>query len=376
MVACIWMNHGFFSKTDHVTQYLNVADPWLGLSSLPLCSTTSTFMDSYLNNGSRRNLGEYDDLHSLRRRTSPRVELSPYNKDNGSFEQDPFADVFGARNSQLDYTGSFYSQITDHDGLDTVPLTPSMRSGSGSMSLNVLPTPTRLPDSQRYLDVQQVVLRPERSRTESEDSVYTNKSASSSATVASSLGHVLTKSGLGVPDKFTNKWPKPLPLKSTGRLGDDELKKSVDAVLLENGIGGGNGLLGFEWFSQWTGFKWRLLFSVLSVLVYGIAGLSCAIGIWFRSGFPSFNRGSASQLMFKSLPSLAQCGCDVCFRQRRAHPYHPCLFCSRLHCSRWGHRDPPVFKTYHRYICSSFMAMPHFNVCYRLHDIQTRHICT
>ena len=305
MVACIWVNHGFFSKTDHVTQYLNVADPWLGLSRLLLCSATSTFMDSYLNNGSRRNLGEYDDLHSLRRRTSPRVELSPYNEDNGSFEQDPFADVFGARNSQLDYTGSFYSQITDHDGLDTVPLTPSMRSGSGSMSLNVLPTPTRLPDTQRYLDVQQVVLRPERSRTESEDSVYTNKSASSSATVASSLGHVLTKSGLGVPDKFTNKWPKPLPLKSNGRLGDDELKKSVDAVLLENGIGGGNGLLGFEWFSQWTGFKWCLLFSVLSVLVYGIAGLSCAIGIWFRSGFPSSNRGSASQLMFEPLPSLA-----------------------------------------------------------------------
>ena len=122
MVACIWVNHGFFSKTDHVTQYLNVADPWLGLSRLLLCSATSTFMDSYLNNGSRRNLGEYDDLHSLRRRTSPRVELSPYNEDNGSFEQDPFADVFGARNSQLDYTGSFYSQITDHDGLDTVPL--------------------------------------------------------------------------------------------------------------------------------------------------------------------------------------------------------------------------------------------------------------
>lgn len=346
----------------------------LGLSRLPLYSTTSTFMDNYLNNGLQRNLGEYDDLRSLRRRTSPRVELSPYNEDNGSFEQDPFADVFRARNPHLDYTGSFYSQITDHDGLDTVPLTPSMCSGSGYVSLNVLPTPTRFPDAQRYLDVQQVVLRPERSRTESEGSVYTTKSASSSTTVASSLGHVLTKSGLGVPDKFTNKWPKPLPLKSTGRLGDDELKKSVDAVLLENGIDGGNGLLGFEWFNQWTGFKWCLLFSVLSVLIYGIAGLSCAIGIWFRGGVSIIQSRWRLTANVPS-PSLAQCRCNVCFRQRRAHPYHPCLFCSRLHCSRRDHRDSPVFKTYHRYLCSSFMAMPHFNVCDRLHDIQTRHIC-
>lgn len=341
----------------------------LGLSHIPLYSITSTFMD---NNGSRRNLGEYDVLHSLRRRTSLQVELPSYNEDSDSFEQDPFADVSRARTSHLDYTGSFYSQTTDHDGLDMVPLTPSMRSGSGSVSLNGLPTSIRFPDAKRYLDVHQVVLRPERSRTESEDSVYTAKSASSSATVVSSL--VPTKSGFGVPDKFTNKWPKPLPLKSTGGLGDDELKKSVDAVLLESGIGGG--LLGFEWFSQWTGFKWCLLFSVLSVLIYGIAGLSCAIGIWFRSGFPSsFKCGGASQLMLIPFPSLAQCRCDVCFRQRRAHPYHSCFFCSRLHCSRRGHRDPPVFKTYHRYIRSSFMAMPHFNVRYRLHNIQTCHIC-
>ncbi|KXN83137.1 hypothetical protein AN958_01808 [Leucoagaricus sp. SymC.cos] len=63
---------------------------------------------------------------------------------------------------------------------------------------------------------------------------------------------------------------------------DVELKKSVDVALLESGIGGGNGVLGLEWFSRWTGFKWCLLFSVLSVLIYGIAGLTCAIGIWFR----------------------------------------------------------------------------------------------
>jgi hypothetical protein len=77
-----------------------------------------------------------------------------------------------------------------------------------------------------------------------------------------------------------------------------ELKKSVDAVLLESGIGGGAGMLGLEWFSRWTGFKWCLLFSVLSALVYGIAGLACAVGVWFRSKLAPFSH------MFRSMKTI------------------------------------------------------------------------
>ncbi|KAF9453134.1 hypothetical protein P691DRAFT_659219 [Macrolepiota fuliginosa MF-IS2] len=42
-------------------------------------------------------------------------------------------------------------------------------------------------------------------------------------------------------------------------------------------------MLGLEWFSKWTSFKWCLLFSVLSVLVYGVAGMMCAVVTWFRT---------------------------------------------------------------------------------------------
>ena len=341
-------------------------------------------MDNYSHHGSRRSPVEYDDLHSLRRRTSPQAELSSYDQDSSRFERDPFADAFRARNSHLDYNGSLYGQVTGLDGLDTIPLTPSMlpyEPRSSSVFPSVFPTSTRFSDAQRCLDAQDVIWRPGGSRTESEGSVHTVKSASSSATVVSSSGVVLAESGLGVPYKFTNKWPKPLPLKNTGGKSSfsdfspvgEELTKSVDAVLLERRIGDVNGLLGFEWFSRWTGFKWCLLFSVLSVLVYGIAGLSCAIGIWFRSEL-SFNRSYPLQI-FTPSPSLAQCRRDVRFRQRCARLDYPRLLCSRLCCSCWAYWNPPVFKTHPRYICSSSVAMLHFNVRHRLHNIQTRHIC-
>jgi hypothetical protein len=92
-------------------------------------------------------------------------------------------------------------------------------------------------------------------------------------------------------EKFTQKWPKLSPLKipDTGSSLDDldstetALRKSVDAVLLESGIGGLGGVLGLGWFNRWTNFKWCLLFSVLSVFVYGTAGLVCAFMTWFRS---------------------------------------------------------------------------------------------
>jgi hypothetical protein len=152
-----------------------------------------------------------------------------------------------------------------------------------------------MPADHGFLDLNEVYWRPDSSAIEPEGYVYSHSSAASSSTVLSAPGSGVTrfKTKLGVLDKFTNKWPEPLPLKAVNKRGyqdewdvsDAELEKSVDALLLESGIGPGGGRLGLEWFSRWTGFKWSLLFSVLSVLVYGIAGLSCAIAIWFRSAY-------------------------------------------------------------------------------------------
>ncbi|KAF5360415.1 hypothetical protein D9756_004978 [Leucocoprinus leucothites] len=255
--------------------------------------------------GSRRTPGAYDAIQTLRRRVSSRAELLAHSEEQGIQDQDPFSDAFRARNSCSKTQGLYCSRhghSANHDGLETIPLTPAIH-GSGTSYLGsvsdsaptaALPTPTGFPGAQEYLGAQEVLWRPESSRTESDDSVYSAKTASTSATaVSSSNAGVMAIAGLklGVLDKLTAKWPKPLPLKGSGTRGsfddfdltDAELKKSVDVVLLESGIGGGGGILGLEWFSQWTGFKWCLLFSVFSVLVYGVAGLSCAIGTWFRS---------------------------------------------------------------------------------------------
>ncbi|KZT12190.1 uncharacterized protein LAESUDRAFT_640823 [Laetiporus sulphureus 93-53] len=48
--------------------------------------------------------------------------------------------------------------------------------------------------------------------------------------------------------------------------------------MLEEGDG-----LGIEGVDRWTMHKWCLLLSVCSVLVYGVAGLVCAIMTWFRT---------------------------------------------------------------------------------------------
>ncbi|KAJ3575870.1 hypothetical protein NP233_g814 [Leucocoprinus birnbaumii] len=251
--------------------------------------------------GLRRTPSNYEELHSLRRRASSRAELSARVGVRNNEDQNPFADANRVRNTPSDHHHDFrhldsgFDRIPD--GLDTIPLTPAMqtpgRSHYGPASSDVgtseLPAPMGLTGTQRYLGVQEVLWRPGSSRTESDDSVYSAKSGYSAATAVSSSGATVVKRGLnlGVLHKFTTKWPKPLPLKSRGSFNDldmtdMEITKSVDAVLLESGIGGGTGILGLEWFSRWTSFKWCLLFSVLSVFIYGMAGLCCAIGVWFR----------------------------------------------------------------------------------------------
>ncbi|KAI1788875.1 hypothetical protein LXA43DRAFT_893982 [Ganoderma leucocontextum] len=138
--------------------------------------------------------------------------------------------------------------------------------------------------------------RPVPARTHSEDSTYSHTSTLSASTVVSrSSSHSapasekpahsvptaikdkrpLLLSSWSTSDKFTRKFPRPRALKGESWLGDG----SASASTLE---GGEDGLgLGMDRLDRWTPHKWCLVLSVCTLLVYGGAGLVCAILTWF-----------------------------------------------------------------------------------------------
>lgn len=242
--------------------------------------------------GLRRPSGDYDEPQLLRRRTgSSRIE-SPAQVDqerlsNEHRKHTPVSSSFSYE--AVDNNG--HRRLGDHarPGLfDSIPLTPAM-TDSNTVANTRLPTLVRFAGSP---DHSRVPGRPETFRTASDGSYHSATSTESAATVVPP-GAPISRSGtkLGTMDKFTQKWPEPSPLKIPGiensidvsDLTEADLRKSVDAVLLESGIGGSGGFSGLEWFDRWTNFKWCLLFSVFSVFIYGIAGLVCATMTWFRS---------------------------------------------------------------------------------------------
>lgn len=92
---------------------------------------------------------------------------------------------------------------------------------------------------------------------------------------------------IGTTPKFTHKWPRPRILKYLDSQSTPLQYKSVGiassnsrgaaATSLEEGQG-----LGMSHIASWTAFKWILLASVMTVFVYGCAGLIMAIMTWFN----------------------------------------------------------------------------------------------
>lgn len=97
-------------------------------------------------------------------------------------------------------------------------------------------------------------------------------------------GHRSLIPSIGTTDKFTHKWPTPQSLRH-GKSGPERKAKGGAALgqMMEDGQG-----LGLEKVDKWTSFKWCLLFSVISVFVYGGGGLVAAILTWFRGGHSTF----------------------------------------------------------------------------------------
>jgi hypothetical protein len=119
--------------------------------------------------------------------------------------------------------------------------------------------------------------RPQSLRSDSDESCRSAWSTCTTESVDS--GHSALIPSVGTTDKFTHKWPKPLPMRGLEVGGGNGLSGiAAVATVLEEGQG-----LGMNTVQRWTTFKWCLLFSVCTVFACGVAGLACAILTWFRS---------------------------------------------------------------------------------------------
>ncbi|KAK7454629.1 hypothetical protein VKT23_011382 [Stygiomarasmius scandens] len=109
---------------------------------------------------------------------------------------------------------------------------------------------------------------------------------SRTSTLSVSSGHKSLISSIGTTDKFTNKWPTPRNLKDIETRSSRSSGNNVTgigmakaaATALEEGRG-----LGFDMVGKWTGFKWCLLASVITIFCYGTAAMVCAILTWYRA---------------------------------------------------------------------------------------------
>ncbi|ESK84669.1 tetraspanin tsp2 family [Moniliophthora roreri MCA 2997] len=89
-----------------------------------------------------------------------------------------------------------------------------------------------------------------------------------------------------INDKVTHKWPKPEFAKrfdsnsasGVAPFGGGDMRFGNGINALEEG-----GRLGMDSFDQWTGFKWCLMVSVMTVFTYGLAILTGSVLTWFRT---------------------------------------------------------------------------------------------
>ena len=87
---------------------------------------------------------------------------------------------------------------------------------------------------------------------------------------------------LSTSSKFTQKWPKPLSMRSVEQRTSVR-KRDRGLTQLTAELKDSSGL-GMDRIERWNLAKWSLLVSLITVFSYGSAALLCAILTWFRSG--------------------------------------------------------------------------------------------
>ncbi|KAG6812114.1 hypothetical protein H0H92_004343 [Tricholoma furcatifolium] len=85
---------------------------------------------------------------------------------------------------------------------------------------------------------------------------------------------------IATTEKFTDKWPAPVPLRRIFLLNfPDAMERDASQSAIA-ALESGEALC--EDKQKWTAFKWCMLVSVLTILIYGSTGLACAVITWFR----------------------------------------------------------------------------------------------
>lgn len=101
-------------------------------------------------------------------------------------------------------------------------------------------------------------------------------------------------------DRFTRKFPQPRSVKKlTVTVGKGAGHAALAATMLEEGEG-----LGIGSVDRWSVHKWCLLLSVSTLLVYGLAGLICAVLTWFRSTWTCARRSRVSCIQLLWLTNI------------------------------------------------------------------------
>ena len=211
------------------------------------------------------------------------------------------------RSVQLSDNGPVRPHHTLH--LSPVPLTPrptqppredsahsfaSAHTGTSASRISPLPTPNFAARAVRAYfprlasfvssEAATAVARPPHPRTKS--SCYSTECNGSTAVVTlppyggeASVGAArpTLPPSFSTTDKLTRKFPRPRSVKKFV-VSNGGGNAALAATMLEEGEG-----LGIGSVDRWSVHKWCLLLSVSTLLVYGLAGLICAVLTWFRS---------------------------------------------------------------------------------------------
>ncbi|KAJ3801951.1 Tetraspanin family-domain-containing protein [Lentinula aff. detonsa] len=196
---------------------------------------------------------------------------------------------FTRPNSSDACTGPQSSELAPSARRDTehrdIPLKNSHAiTGTSQSSLFTLPQAVSLFPSissgLAYFSSQRASLK---ARTDSEPTLgWSRHSSISGASVESD--HKKLIPSIQTTEKFTNKWPRPQPLRAPNLNSSTKNRRHRKLLIqeaiseLEEGYS-----LGLDKIDRWTRFKWCLMISVVTVLCYGSGAMICAILTWFRT---------------------------------------------------------------------------------------------
>lgn len=156
-----------------------------------------------------------------------------------------------------------------------------------------------------------------------------------------------------LPIKLTDKYP-------TGNLKLSLQKNSVHSKDREK--------LDLDICNRWTSSKWWLLLGSISVFLYGLAGIGCAVITWLQGESQPILQKAASQALTRS--SMATRRRPPRHRSRHPRTHHHCIHHPCPYLSRRTRRHPPLLSSPTLRLRAPPLARPHLPARNRLRRVQ------